>query len=43
MNNAVNVGVRREYFVESSFISDVDIVVGRTSASQQLDAVDDLF
>lgn len=43
MNNAVNIGIRREDFVKRGFIGDVDIVVGRASAGQQFNAVDDLF
>lgn len=43
MNNAVNIGVRSEDLVKRSFVGDIDIVVGWSSASQQFNAADDFF
>lgn len=43
MDNAVNIGVCGEDLVKGSFVSDIDIVVGRSSARQQFDATDDLL
>jgi hypothetical protein len=43
MNNAVHIGIRSEDLVKRRFISDVDVVVGRSSAGQQFDTADDFF
>ena len=43
MDNVVDIGVLVKHLIQSGFIRDVDLVKDRSFATDEFDAVDDLF